>query len=206
MAIRSTVLAALVGGAVGVIVLSGCGGTTNPAAGSAASQPAAGPTPQGAESNPPADIPDNQAFVVFTAADGSYTMKYPEGWARTVSGPNVVFSDKFNSITLTPRDGFYQPNEDFARTVELPEIAASTPKFVPGSISTVQRAAGQVILITYQGDSPPSPVTGKSIRQDVQRYEFAHTGREVVVTLSAPAGSDNVDPWRIITDSFTWSP
>jgi hypothetical protein len=205
MTSKRTVLAALASAAV-VGLLSGCGGTTSPAAGSAASQPSSSPTSQVAESNPPGDIPDNQAFVVFTAADRSYTMKYPEGWARTDSGPNVVFSDNFNSITLAPRDGFYQPNEDFARTVELPEIAANTPKFVPGNISTVQRAAGQVILITYQGDSPPSPITGKSIRQDVQRYEFAHAGREVVVTLSAPAGSDNVDPWRIITDSFTWLP
>jgi hypothetical protein len=206
MAIRSTVLAALVGGAVGVTVLSGCGGTTNPAAGSAAGQPAASPTQQVAESNPPGDIPDTQAFVVFTAADRWYTVKYPEGWARTDSGPDVVFSDKFNSMTLAPRDGFYQPTEAFARSVELPEIAASTAGFVPGTISTVQRPAGQVILFTYQGDSPASPVTGKSIKQDVQRYEFAQEGRDVVVTLSAPAGSDSVDPWRIITDSFTWLP
>jgi hypothetical protein len=28
----------------------------------------------------------------------------------------------------------------------------------------------------------------------------------VVVTLSAPVGSDNVDPWRIITDSLSWLP
>jgi len=70
----------------------------------------------------------------------------------------------------------------------------------------VQRPAGSVVVITYQGDSPPSPVTGKSIRQDVQRYEFANAGRGVVVTLAAPAGSDTVDPWRVVTDSVTWLP
>jgi hypothetical protein len=202
---KRTVLAALAGAAV-VGVLSGCGATTNPAAGSSASQPSASPTQQAAESNPPGDIPDNQAFVLYTAADGSFTMKYPEGWARTDAGATVVFSDKFNSITVAPHNGFYQPSEDFARTVEVPEIAASTTGFAPGNISTVQRPAGPVILITYQGDSPPSPVTGKSVTQDVQRYEFANAGRGVVVTLSAPAGSDTVDPWRVITDSFTWLP
>ena len=70
----------------------------------------------------------------------------------------------------------------------------------------MQRPAGPVVLVSYQGDSPLSPVTGKSITQDVQRYEFANAGRGVVVTLAAPAGSDTVDPWRIITDSFTWLP
>ena len=203
MTSKRTVLAALASAAM-VAVLSGCGTTTNPAAGSSASPPSSSPTQQAAESNPPGDIPDNQAFVLYTAADHSFTMKYPEGWARTDSGSNVMFSDKFNSITVASHNGFYQPTEDFARAVEVPEIAASTPGFAPGNISTVQRSAGPVVLITYQGDSPPSPVTGKSIKQDVQRYEFANAGRGVVVTLSAPAGSDTVDPWRVVTDSFTW--
>lgn len=199
------VLAALASAAV-VGLLSGCGAATNQASGSSTSVPSSSPTQQAAESNPPGDIPDNQAFVVYTAADHSFTMKYPEGWARTDSGATVAFSDKFNGITTAPHNGFYRPSEEYARTVEVPEIAASTPGFVPGNISTVQRPAGQVVLITYQGDSPPSPVTGKSVKQDVQRYEFANAGRGVVVTLSAPAGSDTVDPWRIITDSFTWLP
>ena len=132
MTSKRTVLAALVGAAM-VAVLSGCGITTNPAAGSSASQPSSSPTQQAAESNPPGDIPDNQAFVLYTAADHSFTMKYPEGWARTDSGADVMFSDKFNSITVASHNGFYQPTEDFARAVEVPEIAASTPGFAPGN-------------------------------------------------------------------------
>ena len=205
MTSKRTVLAAFVGAAV-VAVLAGCGAATTPASGSSASQRSSSPTPQAAESNPPGDIPDNQAFLLYTAADHSFAVKYPEGWARTDSSADVVFSDKFNSITVAPHNGFYQPSEDYARTVEVPEIAASTPGFTPGTISTVQRSAGPAVLISYQGDSPPSPVTGKSIKQDVQRYEFTNAGRGVVVTLSAAAGSDTVDPWRVITDSFTWLP
>lgn len=201
MTSKRIVLAALASAAV-VGLLSGCGAATNTASGSSANRP----TQQAEESNPPADIPDNQAFVLYTAADHSFTMKYPEGWERTDSSANVMFSDKFNNITVAPHQGFYQPREAYARTVEVPEIAASTPGFVPGTISTVQLPAGPVVLITYQGASPPSPITGKSIKQDLQRYEFANAGRGVVVTLSAPAGSDTVDPWRVITDSFTWLP
>lgn len=200
----SRVIRAVAGGAAVVGVLAGCAATTSPAGEQSTRPPSTGPTSQVAESNPPGDIPDNQAFVAYTAADQSYTVKYPEGWARTDSGATVVFSDKYNSMTVAPHNGFYQPTEAYARTVEMPEIAATTTGFTPGQVSTVTRPAGQVVLITYQGDSAPSPVTGKSVTQDVQRYEYARNGRGVVVTLAAPAGSDSVDPWRTITDSFSW--
>jgi hypothetical protein len=26
-----------------------------------------------------------------------------------------------------------------------------------------------------------------------------------VLTLTGPVGADNVDPWKIVTDSFKWS-
>lgn len=204
MTTRGTILQAVAGGTAVAAMLAGCGAATSPVGAPAMSQPAATPTAPAAESNPPGDIPDNQAFVVYTAADNSYSVKYPEGWAQTAVGADVVFSDKFNSITLSPHDGFYQPTEDFARTVELPQIAAGTRGFTPGQVSTVARPAGQVVVITYQSDSAPSPVTGKSVRQDVARYEYSRSGRGVVVTVASPAGSDNVDPWRTVTDSFTW--
>lgn len=180
-----------------VAVAGGCGGKSTPAAGSSAAQ--------SAESNPAGDIPDNQAFVTYTAPNHWFTMKVPEGWARTDADSGVVFSDKFNSITLTPRSGFYQPTEEYARSVELPKIAATTPGFVAGDVKTVQRPAGQVVLVTYRADSPPSPVTGKAVPLDVERYEYSEAGRGVVVTLSSPVGADNVDPWRTVTDSFTWT-
>ncbi|MBI5340914.1 MAG: hypothetical protein HZB45_24805 [Mycolicibacterium rufum] len=191
----------MVGGVAVVAVAAGCAGG-NPSAGPAA--PSAGAAASVTESNPPGDIPDNQAFVTFTAADGSYSLKHPEGWARTGSGTTVTFSDKYNSITVVPHDGFYQPTEAYARTVEIPEIASRAMGFADGTVTTVQRPAGSVIQVTYQADSAPSPVTGKSVRQDVSRYEYARNGRGVAVTLAAPAGSDTVDPWRTVTDSFTW--
>ncbi len=200
-----TSLSALVLGVTGALVLVLTGACSPPAQQPPHAPPStAAASGQPTEYNPPGDIPDNQAFVTYTATDGTYSLKYPEGWARTDTADGVVFSDKFNSITLTPHDGTYQPTEDFAKTVEQPKIAASTAGFTAGSISTVQRAAGPAILITYQRQSAPNPVTGKAVTQDVQRYEFAKDGRGVVITLASPAGSDTVDPWRIVTDSFTW--
>ena len=39
---------------------------------------------------------------------------------------------------------------------------------------------------------------------DVERYEFRHGADTVVLILSGPKGADNVDPWRIVTDSLRW--
>ncbi len=203
MSSTQTVIAVLAGAAAVVGTLSGCSSAAPPAASPSAAQSGVAAT-QTPEVNPQGDIPDNQAFVVYTAPDGSFAVKYPEGWAQTTSGPTVTFSDKFNSISLTPHDGFYQPTEAYARSVELPQLGSATTGFVPGKVSTVQRPSGPVVLITYQADSPSSPVTGKSVTQAVERYEFSKSGRGVVVTLSGPVGADNVDPWRIVSDSFTW--
>jgi hypothetical protein len=43
------------------------------------------------------------------------------------------------------------------------------------------------------------------IRDDIERYEFWRNGTQATITLSSPVGSDNVDPWRTVTDSFSWS-
>jgi hypothetical protein len=61
------------------------------------------------------------------------------------------------------------------------------------------------VLINYRAQSPVNPVTGKVANEAVERYEYWHAGREVVLTLAAPVGSDNVDPWRKVTDSFAWT-
>ncbi|MGH3584325.1 MAG: hypothetical protein ACRDUB_22240, partial [Mycobacterium sp.] len=166
MSTTRNIIAALAAAAA-VVALSGCGSATPSGAGPSAVQSGAA-APQAPEVNPQGDIPDNQAFVVYTATDRSFTVKYPEGWAQTQSGSTVTFGDKFNSITLTPHPGFYQPTEAYARSVEVPQIASTTTGFVPDKVSTVARPAGQVIVITYQADSPPSPVTGKTVPQAVE--------------------------------------
>jgi hypothetical protein len=61
------------------------------------------------------------------------------------------------------------------------------------------------VLIVYRATSARNPVTGKRIVNDVQRYELWHAGKLAVITLEAPHGSDNVDPWKLVTNSFTWT-
>ena len=86
----------------------------------------------------------------------------------------------------------------------MPAIKTAAKGFVAGTVTTVQRAAGTAVLITYHALSAVNPVTGKVANEAVERYDFWRNGTEVALTLAAPVGSDNVDPWRTVTDSFTW--
>jgi hypothetical protein len=56
----------------------------------------------------------------------------------------------------------------------------------------------------YNATSATDAVTGKSVTLDVERYLFWHKGTLVTLTLSSAKGSDNVDPWKTVTDSLTW--
>ncbi|ORI13508.1 hypothetical protein [Rhodococcus sp. 1168] len=190
-----------IGVALAAAVLTACSTNPTPTVGGST---AAAPT---SEVNPAGDIPDNQAFVPYTAPDDSFTMSIPEGWAKTDTPKGVKFSDKFNSITISSRENVaVAPSVESARSTELPALAANTPGYTPGDVKSVDRKSGSVMLITYQDQSAPSAVTGKSVTEAVEQYEFFESGRDVVLTLAAPDGSDNVDPWRTVTDSFAWLP
>ncbi len=191
----------------GLITVSACGGSSKQAAPNGGTAQTTAPTaaPTAAESNPSGDIPDNQAFVAFADPGGRFTVTVPEGWARSSTGTATVFADKYNSVRVESRSVASAPTPDSARKGELAAIQSSSPGFVAGKISTVSRQAGSAVLITYQASSPPNPVTGKTVKAAIERYEFWRAGREVVLTVAAPVGSDNVDPWRNITDSFTWT-
>jgi hypothetical protein len=68
----------------------------------------------------------------------------------------------------------------------------------------VSRNAGKVVLVTYQGDSAPDAVTGKVVRDAFEQYIYFRAGRMLTLTLSGPTNADNVDPWKIVTDSVRW--
>jgi hypothetical protein len=72
-------------------------------------------------------------------------------------------------------------------------------------VKSVSLPGGSAVLLTFQENSRANAVTGKQYRLDVQRFEFFSNGTEAVLTLSSPVGADNVDPWRLISESFAWS-
>ncbi len=177
------------------VVLAGCGGSSGGSS-------SASPTSTVSEFNPAGDIPDNQVYVPYSPPGASYTVKVPEGWSRTTAQGVVTFTDKLNSIQLASAPAPQAPTVSSVSSTQLPKLAASAPGYAPGQVTEVQRTAGSAVLITYQQDSKPDPVTGKVVKDAVERYEFWHQGTQVTLTLSGPVGADNVDPWRIVTDSL----
>jgi hypothetical protein len=177
--------------------------TSGVTASSTASTPAA-QTPAETESNPPGDIPDNQVYVPFTAPGGRVSVKVPEGWARSTTGTVTQFTDKLNRIEIAPSTSGSAPTVASVTSGDLPKVKSSVPNFNLGKISTEKRAGSTVVLVRYQGDSPQDPVTGKVVRDAFERYVYHHGGQRLDLTLSGPTNADNVDPWRIVSDSVTW--
>lgn len=181
--------------------------TRGQAAPAATPSEAALPTqpPAEQEQNPPGDIPDNQAFVPYTSADGGYTIKMPEGWARTEHGPNVTFSDKLHTFTVEVTCASGAPTVDSVKTAEVPALAQQIPAFELVDVSAVSLPAGDAVLVRYRTNSAPDDVTGKQYRLDIDRYEIFGDGRLAVISLAVPAGSDNVDVSNLVSRSFAWT-
>jgi hypothetical protein len=179
-----------------MIGLSGCSslGTSGTAA----------PT-SSAETNPLGDIPDNQAFVTFTSADALYTISVPEGWAQSTTGGATTFTDKLNSAKFESEPSPTAPTVASVNSEIVPALSASQPGFALTDVAEFTRKGGSGVLIRYEQDAPANAVTGSGHTQAVEDYRFWKNGTEVDVVLTSPVGADNVDPWKIITDSFEWN-
>ncbi|SOE08168.1 hypothetical protein [Streptomyces sp. Ag109_G2-15] len=201
---------AMVGLGLVAAVTAGCSGSGSTASkapppsgsSSSSSPPGAQNNAAPTESNPPGDIPDNQVYVAFGGT--GFTVKVPEGWARTQQGAATAFTDKLNTVRIQEAKEATAPTVGSVTNTVLPRLRSQVPKFASPKVSEVTRHAGRVVLVTYQGDSAKDPVTGKVVRDAFERYAFYRSGREVDLTLSGPVNADNVDPWRIISDSFAW--
>ncbi len=133
------------------------------------SSTAKGLNPNSAEVSAAGDIPDNQAFVTYSSRAGTYTVKVPEGWARTETSAVTTFTDHFNSIRLVATKRSSAPTVATAQATDVPALRRNFPGFTFDKITLVSRAAGSAVLVNYR------------------------------------QGSDNVDPWKKVTDSFAWS-
>jgi hypothetical protein len=197
----------------------GCGSSSSSSAGSAASAPAAttaagagtttgaggGVNPNQHETLPPGDIPDTIAYVPYAVPGAGLTVSTPEGWSRSNGRGSVKFTDKLNEIQLFTVPASGPVTVSSAKQTEVPKIAASVKSFKLQSVSTVSRSAGTAVRIAYLADSQPDPVTGKVGTLAFERYDFFHKGKEVVLLLSSPNGSDNVDPWKKVTESLRFT-
>lgn len=129
----------------------------------------------------------------------------PEGWARSTTTTSVTFTDKLNTVVVSWQPAGSAPTVGSAKSREVPIIRSATRAFRLKGVSAAALPAGPAVLIEYGSNSDPNPVTGKRYRLDVLRYELFKGGSEVAISLLSPVGADNVDPWRIITQSYAWS-
>ena len=172
---------------------------------SAAGQgPATGQAPVPAESNPPGDIPDTTVYVLYQSAAGHFQLRVPEGWSRSSFASSSTFSSNLNSITAAWMPIAAAPSVSTARSVTIPDLRAHTLAFRLQSVRSVTLAGGTAIEIVFQVNSSPNSVTGKQYRLVIERFELQRAGRGAILSLSSAVGSDNVDPWRIVSESFRW--
>lgn len=186
------------------VLLFGCGSSGTSPATTRVPGTVAQASPVAPEDNPPGDVPDSQAFVPYHSVDGGYTLQVPEGWARSESGPNVSFSDKLDSITINVTPGAAAPTVDTVTANELARLQQQVEAFEQVDVKAVDLPAGTAIQIRYRWNSPPDAVTGTKVRLETNRFELFKDGQTAALSLSAPAGSDNVDVWNQISESFAW--
>ena len=215
-------LVACGGSSGGTPSVTGSPGSSPSPQGSGGSSPSSGPpeAPVPVESNPPGDIPDSTHYVGYHSAKGRLSLRVPEGWSRTTTNSSVSFSDKLNSVTVEWFKASSAPTTGSARSKEVPqlrrterafslkEILACSPSCtIPYTTNPidVHLPSAQAVVIRYFANSAPNPVTGKQYRDEVVRFEFFKSGTEAALRLSGPVGSDNVDPWRLVAESFAWS-
>jgi hypothetical protein len=178
---------------------SGAGGSQS---GSPGASQAVGALSAEVKSAATGDIPDNQVFLTFTDPVGRYSMSYPEGWTRKGNGRNVTFSDK-NNIVHVVVAAAPAPTVQSMQS-ELTALQRKNPMLKFTAPNPVRLKSGPAIKATYTIESAPNPVTGKSVLLIVDRYELGHAGRRATVDLGTAKGVDNVDAYRMMSNSFRW--
>jgi hypothetical protein len=151
------------------------------------------------EKNPPGDIPDNQVFIAYASPLG-FSLKVPEGWARTDQADGVVFADKYGRVEARVTSGELPTPSAAADTVKSEDRAVAILK-----AETVKRPAGTATYLVFDSNSEPNAVTNKKIRLENDRYLFAKDGKVTTLTFSAPKGADNADEWLLMSKSFQWN-
>ena len=182
-------------------IASGCGGSSSKSSSNpSSSSPAA--LAADAKSAATGDIPDNQNFLVYRDKRVGFSIKYPEGWSQRKSADGISFQDKNNLVRVEVRKG--QAPTVASVTADLQKLKTTNPTLKAQTPKQVSLKAGPAIKVTYTTTSAPNPVTGKRVVLMVDRYELARKGRVAVIDLGTPTGVDNVDAYRLMSESFTW--
>ncbi|MFI5034954.1 MAG: hypothetical protein ACHQFZ_01975 [Acidimicrobiales bacterium] len=129
----------------------------------------------------------------------------PDGWSSRTSSSAIHFTSTVNSIDVSWRtDPAGLPELSLARS-DVAALRRSLAHFQFLSLHPVALAGGPAVLVEYRATSSPDPVTGRNYRLIVERFTFVKRTRVLILSLSSPIGADNVDPWRIISQSVRFT-
>ena len=152
------------------------------------------------ERNPPGDIPDDQVFIPYTSSASGYSLKVPEGWARSEKGSDVNFTDKFDGVAVIVDEAATPPT---VKDVVI-RLGKAEKDFKVVSTKEIRLPAGSALFVKYQSESETNPVSNKRVRLEDEAYVFYKNGKIAILILWAPVGADNADQWKLISESFRW--
>lgn len=156
------------------------------------------------EINPPGDIPDSQAFIIYQNSVGGYQLEVPEGWARAQTGSNVTFISKLDGVSVTVAPASAEPTAASVQAKEAKLIQSQGRAVTTAGVSEANLPSGNAVVIKYTSNSEPNPVTNKRVRLENIAYIFFRNGKEATLTVWAPQGADNIDQWNRMANSFRW--
>jgi hypothetical protein len=173
-----------------VLILSGCRSSQSTAS-----------SRTGTPSTASGDIADTATYLTYQGQ--GYSLKYVEGWGiQQGPGSGVTISDKDSSESVAVHASHSTPSA-FAAT-DLTHLTDAAPRFHLIALHALHLPAGGVTYLQYRTLSAQDPVTDKRVPVIVDRYFIPGKGKVAVLTLSTPAGVDNVDAFRLIARSFRW--
>lgn len=184
-----------------LLTATACSSGSGPSAPTPSSS-ASSNAPVPVESNPPGDIPDGLAFVPYANKAGGYTFTHPEGWARTVTGSSVKFTDKLNGVVVNSKRGSAEPTVANAKSVNVPRLKKTESAFELRNITAVSVPGGKGVRIVFRRNSEADAVTGKVYRDEVEQYVIVSSGHLLTMDLFGPVGADNVDAYRTMSQSL----
>lgn len=156
------------------------------------------------EVNPPGDIPDSQAFIIYQNTVGGYQLEVPEGWARAETGGTVTFISKLDGVSVKVAPASAAPTVASVQANEAKLIQAQGRAVSITGVSEANLPGGKAVVIKYMSNSEPNSVTNKRVRLENVAYIFHRNGKEATLTVWAPQGADNVDQWNRMANSFRW--
>ena len=156
------------------------------------------------EKNPPGDIPDSQVFIDYSSPQG-FTLKVPEGWARSDLADGASFVDKLDGVVVLVSKADSAPTVESVKSTYVQEFEKAERAVKIASVKQVKLPAGAAIRIVYTSNSEPNQVTNKQVRLENERYLYFKNGKLATLELYAPRGADNADQWQLMSRSFRWN-